>query len=71
MVMKKQLLFFVLMMLPMVASAEFVEIDGIYYDLNTDGKVAEVVGLLNTNQSSVVIPETVFSVFCVKNCLYF
>ncbi len=55
----------------MVASAEFVEIDGIYYDLNTDGKVAEVVGLLNTNQSSVVILETVFSVFCVKNCLYF
>ena len=57
--MKKKLLLIILMMLPLFASADPVEIDGIFYNLNTDGNVAEVLGLLNTSQSSVVIPETV------------
>lgn len=59
MIMKKKLLLIILMMLPLFASADPVEIDGIFYNLNTDGNVAEVLGLLNTSQSSVVIPETV------------
>ena len=40
--MKKVLSFFILMLLPMVAGAETVEIDGIYYNLVSDTKEAEV-----------------------------
>ena len=40
--MKKQLLFLVLMMLPVVASA-ITEIDGIYYNLNSGTQTAEVI----------------------------
>lgn len=40
--MKKQLLFFVMTTLPMLASADPVEIDGIYYNLSNEGNVAEV-----------------------------
>ena len=67
--MKKQLLFFLFMLLPMVASAAVVEIDGIYYNLKTDGNVAEVTrgnwDIYNPQEGdgrysgSVVIPETV------------
>jgi hypothetical protein len=35
MIMKKQLLLFVMLLLPMVAMADAVEIDGIYYNLVT------------------------------------
>ena len=35
--MKKQLLLFVMMLLPMVAMADPVEIDGIYYNLISEG----------------------------------
>ena len=38
--MKKQFLLFVLMMLPLVASADPVEINGIYYSLNTEKNIA-------------------------------
>ena len=40
MIMKKQFLLFVLMMLPLVASADPVEINGIYYSLNTEKNIA-------------------------------
>ena len=59
--MKKQiLLFLVLMMLPMVASADEVEIEGICYNLIEKGKVAEVTRNFNRSYSgNVVIPEKV------------
>ena len=40
--MKKQLLLFVMMLLPMIASADPVEIDGIFYNLTAKSKTAEV-----------------------------
>jgi hypothetical protein len=56
--MKKQLLLLVLMMLPLVGSAEAVEIDGICYNLISKGNIAEVTGS-NYHSGDVVIPETV------------
>ena len=46
------------MMLPLVSSAEDVEIDGIYYNLISKGNIAEVTGC-NHRSGDVVIPETV------------
>lgn len=40
--MKKELVLFVMMLLPLVASAELKEIDGIFYNLEHDTKTAEV-----------------------------
>ena len=57
--MKKQLLFLIMIMLPLVASADAVEINGIYYSLYTDGNVAEVTSNPNQYTGSIVIPETV------------
>ena len=57
--MKKHLLFFLFMLLPMAASAQSVEIDGIYYNLITKGNVAEVTSNPNNYTGSVVIPEKV------------
>ena len=58
--MKKQLILFVLMILPMLASAEAVEIDGIYYYLNSDLKQATVAYKENNYYSGdVIIPEKV------------
>lgn len=59
--MKKQLLLFFLMMLPLVASADPVEIDGIWYNLTAETKQAEVTGSYFTSQylGSIVIPEKV------------
>ena len=57
--MKKHLLLFVMMLLPMVAIADGVEIDGIYYNLITKTKAAEVTSSPNKYQGSIVIPETV------------
>ena len=57
--MKKQLLLFVMMLLPLMAMADAVEIDGIYYNLNANGKVAEVTSNPNKYTGSIVIPETV------------
>ena len=56
--MKKQLLLLV-MMLPMVAMADTVEIDGIYYNLITKGNVAEVTKNPNKYTGSITIPESV------------
>ncbi len=58
-IMKKQLLFFAMLLLPMVAGAETVDIDGIYYNLIPKGNAAEVTSNPNMYSGSVVIPETV------------
>ena len=57
--MKKQLLLLVLMLLPVVANADPVEIDGIYYNLITKGKVAEVARNPNNYSGSVIIPNKI------------
>ncbi len=57
--MKKQLLLLVMILLPMVASADAVEIDGIYYNLITKGKVAEVTSNPNNYSGSVIIPDKI------------
>ena len=57
--MKKQLLLFFLMMLPLVASAYPVEIDGIWYNLTAETKQAEVTTDYPGYTGSVVIPEKV------------
>ena len=57
--MKKQLLLFVMMLLPMVASADAVEIDGIYYELITKIREAKVVGGPYGYSGDIEIPSTV------------
>ena len=63
--MKKQLLLFMMILLPMIASADSVEIDGIYYNLISKGKIAEVTkkesdyGSPNYYSGNIVIPESV------------
>ncbi len=57
--MKKLQLLFLLMLLPMVAMADAIEIDGIYYNLITKGQVAEVTSNPNNYTGVVVIPEEV------------
>ncbi len=56
--MKKQVLFFVMMLIPLMASAQ-IEINGIYYNLNQETKQAGVTSGRYTG--NVVIPETVTS----------
>ena len=57
--MKKQILLITLALLPMLASADAVEIGGIYYTLITKGNAAEVTENPNKYTGSLVIPETV------------
>ena len=58
--MKKQLILFVLMMLPLVASADTVKIGDIYYYLKINEKTAEVRrNLLGYYEGEIVIPSTV------------
>ena len=57
--MKKQLLLFAMILLPLVASAESVEIDGVYYNLASKIQEAEVTKNPNKYTGSVVIPEKV------------
>ena len=58
--MKKHLLFIFAALLPLVASAEKVEIDGIWYNLITEAKTAEVTSSGGTQYSgSITIPATV------------
>ena len=57
--MKKQLITLIAMLLPMMASADAVEIDGIYYNLITKAKQAEVTSNPNNYSGEVVIPESV------------
>ena len=57
--MKKQVLFIIMMLMPLMASAS-TNINGIYYNLNSTDKVAEVTYSSGTEYSgSIVIPETV------------
>lgn len=57
-IMKKALLLLGLMLLPLAVSAA-VEIDGIYYNLNSDAKTAEVTFGTKGYSGDVVIPESV------------
>ncbi len=59
--MRKLYFLFFLAFLPLVASAQAVEIDGIYYNLNSSGdtKTAEVTQNSNKYSGDIVIPETV------------
>ena len=57
--MKQTLLSFLLALLPIVASADVVGIDGIYYNLVNKVKVAEVTTNPNNYYGDVVIPESV------------
>ena len=57
--MKKQLLLLVMILLPMVASADPVEIDGIYYNLISKTQNAEVTSNPNGYTGTIVIPESV------------
>ena len=55
----KLLLLIWAMLLPMMANADPVEIDGIYYNLTSTSKKAEVTTNPNKYSGEVVIPETV------------
>lgn len=55
--MKKQLLLIVMMLLPMIAMADAVEIDGIRYELAPKAGQAQVIK--NNYSGNIVIPETV------------
>ena len=57
MIMKKQLLLLVAMLLPMVASADPIEIDGICFNLIPKAKSAEVTK--GNYSGNIVIPETI------------
>ncbi len=57
--MKKKLLSLLLVLLPMIALAEAVEIDGIYYTIIVKSKTAEVTQNPNTYQGDIIIPETI------------
>ena len=59
--MKQTILSFLLAILPLIASADAVEIDGIYYNLIPKGNVAEVTWNSNKYTGMVVIPETITS----------
>ena len=57
--MKKLSFLFALLLLPLAASADAVEIDGIYYNLITKAKQAEVTSNPNYYSGSVNIPASV------------
>ena len=57
--MKKIALLFILVFLPMLACADAVEIDGIYYTLVPDSKVAEVTSNPNKYTGEITIPATI------------
>lgn len=59
MIMKKQLLLFFLMMLPLLTNADAVEIDGIYYNLISEGNTAEVTRNPSSYTGNITIPEQV------------
>lgn len=57
--MKKQVLLFLLMLMPLMASADAVEVDGIYYNLNTSAKTAEVTFGTTKYSLNVIIPSSI------------
>ena len=56
--MKKHLLLILMMLLPLAVSAE-VEVDGIFYNLNTDAKTAEVTEGSRLYAGDIVIPSLI------------
>ena len=58
--MKKQILFLVMMLLPLMADAQIsAKIDGIYYKLNNSDKTAQVAYSRNRYSGEIVIPSSV------------
>lgn len=57
--MKKRLFLSIMMFLPMLASADPVEIDGICYNLVEETKAAEVTANYNIYRGDITIPESV------------
>ena len=57
--MKKQLLLLMMILLPMVSNAEPVEIDGIYYNLISKIKEAEVTSNPNKYFGDIIIPTSI------------
>lgn len=57
--MKKLSFLFLMMLLPLMASSETVEIDGIYYNLISKGKIAEVTSNPQKYHGVISIPDTV------------
>ena len=57
---KLLLLLLTLLLLPMAVSAKDVEIDGIYYRLNSDSRAAFVISHPNKYSDDIVIPSTVY-----------
>ncbi len=57
--MKKEVLSILLMLLPLATCTGAVQIDGIYYNLATDTRQAEVTGTYNDYSGAVVIPAVV------------
>ena len=55
--MKQLLLSILFLLVPMLVSAETVEIDGIYYNLISKGKQAEVTSNINRYVGDIVIPS--------------
>ena len=56
--MKQTLLSLLMMLLPLMVHAKAVEIDGIYYNLITNVKTAEVTSGSDKYTGNVVIPKT-------------
>ena len=57
--MKRFYLLFLLVLLPLIANADPVEINGIYYNLVSKVKTAEVTSNPNKYSGKVAIPKTV------------
>ena len=57
--MKQAILSFLLLILPLLASADTVEIDGIYYNLENVAKTAEVTWGNYSYSGDIIIPETI------------
>ena len=75
--MKQLLLSILMMLLPLLANAESVEINGIYYNLSTETNTAEVTYGPDYYSGDIVIPETVnyegisYSVTSIGNGTFF
>ena len=57
--MKKSYFLFLLTLLPLLASADAIQINGIYYNLNAEGQTAEVTRNPNRYSGDIIIPESV------------
>ena len=57
--MKKFYFLFLMMLLPLAASADAVQIEGIYYNLNAENKTAEVTSSRSKYSGDIAIPKSV------------